>query len=370
MIEKGHEQEHQQTREAADDRGALTQRRALAVLYVVLAALALWVVRDFAAAVAWACVLAIVLWPVLRKLEDVRALAGRRTLIAIALTLAVSVLFVLPLALTAAQAVREAHGLFVWFRDAKDNGVPMPDFLTRLPMVSRELSDWWDANLAGPLETTAMGKALHDGSIVEFSRRFGIHALHSAVQFGFMLMTLFFILRAGLGLSSQLLDGTRRAFGEHGTSLVMRMASSVRSTVTGLVTVGIGEGALLGTAYLIFDVPHAALLGMLTAIAAMLPFCAPLVFGGAALWLLSQGENAAAIGLLAFGLVIVFIAEHFVRPVLVGGSTRLPFLLALFGILGGAETFGLLGLFIGPALTTILMVLWSEWVCPEAKPAE
>ena len=64
----------------------------------------------------------------------------------------------------------------------------------------------------------------------------------------------------------------------------------------------------------------------------------------------------------AFGFVVVFVAEHFVRPVLIGGSTRLPFLLVLFGILGGAETFGLLGLFIGPALMTVLMVLWNDWV--------
>jgi len=59
--------------------------------------------------------------------------------------------------------------------------------------------------------------------------------------------------------------------------------------------------------------------------------------------------------------VVVFAAEHFVRPLLIGNSTRLPFLLVLFGILGGAETFGLLGLFIGPALMTHIL--------KEASPA-
>jgi predicted PurR-regulated permease PerM len=91
-------------------------------------------------------------------------------------------------------------------------------------------------------------------------------------------------------------------------------------------------------------------------------FCAPIVFCGAALWLFAQGMMAWAVGLAVFGFVVVFIAEHFVRPVIIGNSTRLPFLLVLFGILGGAETFGLLGLFIGPALMTVLMVLWKDWV--------
>ena len=99
-----------------------------------------------------------------------------------------------------------------------------------------------------------------------------------------------------------------------------------------------------------------------SAIAAMLPFCAPIVFCGAALWLLVQGDVAQAIGLVVWGFVVVFVAEHFVRPVLIGNSTRLPFLLVLFGILGGATTFGLLGIFIGPALMTVLMVLWNDWI--------
>jgi predicted PurR-regulated permease PerM len=94
----------------------------------------------------------------------------------------------------------------------------------------------------------------------------------------------------------------------------------------------------------------------------MLPFCAPLVFCGAALWLFVHGATVSAVGVAAFGFVVVFVAEHFVRPVLIGGSTRLPFLLVLFGILGGAETFGLIGLFVGPALMTVLTMLWAEWV--------
>ena len=101
----------------------------------------------------------------------------------------------------------------------------------------------------------------------------------------------------------------------------------------------------MGVAYFVTGLPHVALLALVTAIAAMLPFCAPITFGLAALWLVAQGSVAAGIGLAVFGSVVVFIAEHFVRPVLIGNSTRLPFLLVLFGILGGAETFGLLGIF-------------------------
>jgi predicted PurR-regulated permease PerM len=61
------------------------------------------------------------------------------------------------------------------------------------------------------------------------------------------------------------------------------------------------------------------------------------------------------------GFVVTFVADHFVRPTLIGNATRLPFLWVLLGILGGVETWGLLGLFLGPATMAALMLLWREW---------
>ena len=66
---------------------------------------------------------------------------------------------------------------------------------------------------------------------------------------------------------------------------------------------------------------------------------------------------------------MVFVADHFVRPVLIGGSTRLPFVWVLLGILGGVETFGLLGLLLGPALLAVLIALWRELAAPEMTDA-
>ena len=108
--------------------------------------------------------------------------------------------------------------------------------------------------------------------------------------------------------------------------------------------------------------PHPILLGSVTAIAAMIPFGATLVFAIAAFLLLAQGSAVAAAIVVVFGLVVVGIADHFIRPALIGGATRLPFLLVLFGILGGVETLGLLGLFIGPGAMAALVLLWREYV--------
>ncbi|WP_244816954.1 AI-2E family transporter [Caballeronia sp. Lep1P3] len=344
------------------DRTRKMQRAASAVLYTVLVLVALYTARTFIPAVVWAVVIAIALWPAFGWLERRPVFRQRNTLLAVVLTLAIGLLFVVPFAIVAAQTADEAHDMMQWLHDVLRNGIPMPALIGRLPTGSQQVAHWWQANLATPLESSPAVKSLHSATFVAMTRHFGGRVVHGFVIFGFMLMTLFFIFQAGAKLGRQLVAGSRRAFGADGAALIQRMADSVRSTVVGLVVVGLGEGALLGIAYGVTGVPHATLLGMLTAVAAMLPFCAPIVFLGSALWLVAQGSMIAAAGVAIFGLIVVFISEHFVRPVLIGGSTRLPFLLVLFGILGGAETFGLLGLFIGPALMTILVVLWTDWM--------
>ena len=70
---------------------------------------------------------------------------------------------------------------------------------------------------------------------------------------------------------------------------------------------------------------------------------------------------SARVALLALGIVVTFVADHFIRPVIIGGATRLPFLWVLLGILGGVETFGIIGLFIGPVVMSILIQLWRDW---------
>jgi predicted PurR-regulated permease PerM len=93
----------------------------------------------------------------------------------------------------------------------------------------------------------------------------------------------------------------------------------------------------------------------------MIPFAAPLVFGVAALLLAAQGAMVAAIAVAVWGTIVLFVADHFVRPLLIGGAIRLPFLWVLLGILGGLETFGLLGLFLGPVIMALAMALGREW---------
>src|SRR6185437_11792888 len=184
-------------------------------------------------------------------------------------------------------------------------------------------------------------------TLAESARYYGREVVHRVILFGFMLLTLFFLFRDGTALAGQLRGLGDRMLGPRGERIALQMIAAVHGTVTGLVLVGLAEGVILGIVDFAAGVPYPASIGAVTGVAAVIPFAAPVVFGITALYMAAQGHMVAAI-------VVV-------RPVLIGGAARLPFLWVLLGILGGVETLGFLGLFLGPAIMAALVALWREW---------
>jgi predicted PurR-regulated permease PerM len=129
-----------------------------------------------------------------------------------------------------------------------------------------------------------------------------------------------------------------------------------------MTIIAIGEGVVLGTAYWLAGVPSPVTLGALTGLMALIPGGAPLSFTLVSIYLAASGSVVAGIGLFAWGTIELFIVDKTIRPKLVGGPIKLPFLPTFFGLIGGVKTMGFLGLFIGPVLMALLVAIWREWV--------
>lgn len=345
------------------------QRLARLALVICLVGLGLWTVQSFVPALAWASILAIAVWPFYQRLRSRWPPGRHNILLPMLFTLAVAVLFGLPFVILAVQAGREAHDIIEWLKSASTSGIPVPDVVGHLPFGSDQVAAWWRGNLAGPLPTAEILKRVDRGSVIVLTRRFGFEVAHRFIIFFFMLMTFFFLMRDGESVVRDMLVASQKLFGARGERIMRQIVSSVHGTVDGLVLVGIGEGLIMGIAYHIAGVPHPTLLGGVTAIAAMIPFAVFIVFVLVALLLLAQGALVTAIVVGSLGTIIVLLADHLIRPALIGGATRLPFLWVLFGILGGVETWGVVGLFIGPALMAALILLWREFTEGEAPAA-
>jgi predicted PurR-regulated permease PerM len=337
------------------------------VLAVVLTGLGMWTLRGFLPALVWAGVLAIAVWP-LYQWAHRRWPPGRHNLVLpIVFTVSVALVFIVPLAFVAVQVATEASSVFNWLDDVRKSGIPPPAWLHRLPFGESQALTWWQENLADPTGAGELLRRTNRSDLMLTGRTVGAELTHRVIIFGFTLMTLFFLFRDGARLAEQMRRASQRAFGAGGERVGRQIIASVHGTVDGLVLVGLGEGLVLGVTYALAGVSHPTLFGAITVVAAMVPFGAPVVFGAAALLLLARGAMEAAIAVVVTGAVITFVADHFIRPVLIGGATRLPFLWVLLGILGGVESWGLLGLFLGPAIMAALMLLWREWTTEDHR---
>ena len=347
-----------------------SQQVARGLLGAFLVLLGLFTLRDFLPALAWAVVFAIATWPLFKRAKR-RWPPGRHNLaLPLLFTAMIALVFLVPISLIAFEAAREAQGVLVWMAHARHTGVPVPAWVHRLPIGSDAATSWWQQHLATPDDASELFATVRSGNSLRMTRQLGSQVAHRSTLFAFSIVTLFFLFREGETVTTQMLTASRRAFGTRGERIGRQMIASVHGTVDGLVLVGLGEGFLLGVAYAIAGAPHPTLFGVLTAVAAMIPFCAVLAIALASVLVLAQGSAAAAIALFVFGMIVVFASDHFVRPVLIGGATKLPFLWVLLGILGGVEAWGLLGLFLGPAIMAALILLWREWTGPAEEPGD
>jgi predicted PurR-regulated permease PerM len=322
----------------------------------------LWIASSFLPALLWAIIVAIAIDPLYLRLRMWSGGILGRSALAGLTTLVIALVVVVPLAMGLTQALVELQWVLAWLADARLHGIPVPDWVQKIPFVHDDIAGWWRVHFATPGSPELQLRSLGGIDLVAHTRLIGGNVLHRAVIFAFTLLTLFFVLRDRDAIIAQVSRAGDRLLGVAGEKLATQAVRSVRGTIDGLVLVGIGEGAAMTIVYVLLGVPHPMLLGVITAIAAIFPFGAAVVFALAAALLVGQGMVGGAIALVVIGLGIVGIADHFIRPAMIGGATRLPFIWVLIGILGGVESFGLLGLFVGPATMALLILLWREFL--------
>ncbi len=338
------------------------RRAARTALIVAIVLLSVWMLWRFLPALAWACVLAIATWPLRQWLAQ----SGLgKTAIAALLTLLLAVVVVLPLIRIGIEAARESRAIAPHLSELLQSGFGAPPQLLRhVPFVGDELAAWWQDSLAGKGTAELFGPLVghvNTGEVLGFTRTLGVEVASRLTILLFALLTLFFLYRDGQSVVAQAHVIADRLFGPSGGELGKDAVAAVRGTVNGLVLVGLAEGVLLGIAYAATGLySHAVLLGLLTAVLATVPFGAPLIFAACALYLFAVSHTAGAIALLVTGTLVTFVADHFVRPILIGSSTRLPFLWVLLGIFGGIDSFGVIGLFLGPAIVAVVLAFWRE----------
>lgn len=329
-------------------------------LTVSIVIFSLYIVHKFIPSMIWAAIIVIATYPLYTRW---RKLFGKKhNTSAFLFTTLMGLLFLIPLSWLIGILIKESQLFINFLQHINKEGGAAPEFFKNIPLVGDDLIQYWDVNIGKPGSIKEFLSNLHVTLTPTsyYIKQIGVNLAHRSFQVGFTLLTLFFFYRDGDKLLLQIQHIGEYCLGDRWFRYSDRLPSALRGTVNGTIVVGIGVGILMGICYALVGFPAPTLTGFITALAAMIPFVVPIVFIIVALILLSVGSLIGGIIVLVWGTLVMFVADHFVKPVLIGGAIQLPFLAVLFGILGGVETLGLLGLFLGPMVMVLFVTLWQE----------
>ena len=342
------------------DKAAVPRRVILALLLGGLFILGYLVLNWFIVPAVWAAILAYVTWPAYARLR--RFMRGHAMSSALVMTLLLTTAFVLPLlwliALLQGEFVLAYQAASTYMTEGTRR---LPDFVQQLPWIGERLQSLLDQFAADPAALRAQLASWAQQWLGELGELVGGVA-QNAVRLGFAVLTVLFIFRDGDSLLSQVQRVLRRFLGARVDGYITAIGTTTKAVLYGLVLTAFAQGALAGVGYWFAGVRAPVLFGALTALIALMPFGTPFVWGSLGAWLLFTGQTLEGIGLLLWGTLVVSWVDNLIRPLVISSATHIPFLLVMFGVLGGLAAFGLIGMFVGPVIVAVLMAVWREWL--------
>jgi predicted PurR-regulated permease PerM len=335
----------------------------LALLALVVGIL--WVLRPFVSSVVWAIVLTYSTWPVFEFVR--RRVRGNSNYAAAVMTALLALVILLPitvLGLSLGESVAPvAEAIRAWW----ERGLPdPPQWVGELPLVGENLQRYW-AGLAH--DSAKLGSEIQ--RLLEPLRYW---LLSGGLQIGVGLVYLmlsvvlaFFFYRDGDAAALAYQRVLHRIAGSRAARLTAVAGGTIRSVVYGILGTAFAQAILAAIGLWIAGVPGALLWGMLTFFLSVVPVGPPLVWGSAVVWLIYGGSIGWAVFMAVWGFFIISGIDNIIKPYLISRGSRLPFILTLLGVLGGALAFGFIGVFLGPLLLALGYRLLQEWVSTEPE---
>lgn len=348
----------------------ILQRILLFGLFFVLIFLGFHILKYFIVPVLWAAIIAYMTWPIYLRIQRHCFGEQRPTLNAMIMTSLVILVIGVPFLCAVFMLQHEGRHLYVELQKQLFSGeVQVPDFIQTLPIIGQDIQRIIHELNHDPANITKnftgwIQNHLSYGKFVlsEISR--------NLVKLILALMTLFFFYRDGQFILSQVSRALEMVIGPRIHHYLDTISETIRAVVYGVGLTAIAQALLAGLSYFVADVPNPMLLTIITFILALIPFGTPLSYLGVGLWLFSQGQIIEAIGVVLWGVLIVSSSDNVIRPLVISGATKIPFLLIMFGVLGGIASFGLVGLFIGPVILAILLAIWREWLNEQSETSK
>lgn len=329
-------------------------------VFVALFALTLYLMYriflPFLPGIAWAIVLVVAFGPVYDRM--VVWFRGRAWLAAGTLSLALAAFVVVPAVLAAIRAGKGAVEGYQWLQTLRDSGahLDLTQHVPALGQVKELLSRFVDVESLDVQDMAMSTLKTVGNALAGKSAELVANAVQTLLTFVVMLFTMASLFHDGPAI----VQGVRRFLPmseADGDALLLELRQVTRSIFFGVLATALVQGTLGGIGFAIVGIPQAVTFGAAMFFFALLPGGTALIWGPATIWLFATGSWGKAVFLLIWGIVAVSSIDNVLRPLFIGRGVRLNTLLIFFGLFGGMLAFGLVGLFLGPLIITLFLIL-------------
>lgn len=317
------------------------------LISVIVLFLAWTTIQSFVLTLLTAGIAAIVCAPIHERLEQ---LIKRKKLAAALLVFAVFLLIAVPIFFVLLLMVRQATELLQ--SSLGDGGwisrVQVAAMLESLPSFLRERVLALDLNAVA--KSVAEWIFGHVDDLFSSSTKFAINTILFFIALYYLLAD-----RNKLRREILILSPFRDTVDE---AIMQRIVETVRSVVFGALMVAVTQGIFATIGMSFFGVPGSFLWGAAAVVAAQVPLVGVgLVMVPAIVYLFFTGDMVATVGLTLWSILVVGLVDNLLAPYLMKGTTHMHALLLLVFMLGGIETFGSIGLIVGPTVLSAVLVL-------------
>ncbi|MBJ7266743.1 MULTISPECIES: AI-2E family transporter [Idiomarina] len=337
-------------------RESLERRSFLLTLALVSVAFA-WVLIPFWAAIFWACVVTVIFSPLQQRLKN--KFGDKPNRAALVTLLIALVIVVIPVLGISYSFVQEGVSFYQRLDEGKINpGKLFDEIQTAFPVINDLLAqfDIKASDVRDKISSTAVSGSKF---LAEEALSIGQNTFSFLISLALMIYLTFFLLRDGHRLINLMVKALPLG-DERERKLFTKFAEVTRATVKGNLVVAIVQGALGGIIFALLGIPGALLWGVVMAFLSLIPAVgASLVWLPVSIYLYATGSWIAATILVAYGAIVIGLADNVLRPILVGRDTKLPDYLVLFSTLGGLSLFGITGFVLGPLVAALFLVFWD-----------
>ncbi|MCX8641836.1 MULTISPECIES: AI-2E family transporter YdiK [unclassified Gilliamella] len=321
------------------------------------------VVEPFLFGFFWAVMVVIATWPLMIKIQQ--KLFNKRWLSLLVMALILAFVCIIPFILIISSVAQNGHYLIEWARTLPHRELPTLDWLSSLPMFGNELHQKWleiiqtdGSELISDIQPYI---GILVGWLLEQATNISIFIFHAGVMIIFSLL----LFLKGESITKYVYVFANRLSKHYGKTTVTLAGQAIRAVALGVVVTAITLALIGGISFVLTNMPFPGILTLILFICCVAQIGPVIVMIGCIIWQFWDGNTISAI-VLIFVAIILTTLDSVMRAYLIKKGADLPFLLILFGVIGGILAFGIMGLFIGPVVLALTYKLIESWVDEQA----